>query len=327
MKKSQRLAILAFAIMATLTVSLVLASGTMNPRITYTGYGEPDPSTGREGDLYVDLDTSILWVYREENEAWNMFAIFPEVVNGTEGPVGPEGPPGPQGEPGPAGADGADGIDGIDGRRGSLAFYEGIHEPEDTTVLFEGDSYHYLNGDVYVYNGTDWVYFTNLVGPQGEQGIQGIQGETGATGPAGPQGEQGIQGIQGETGATGPAGVEGIDGVDGKSILSGIGKPNATFGQVGDAYLDVTTGDVYEYFFERVSAVETVQGWNLVGNLKGADGIDGVDGIDGSAGTPAVAGDLGIPWWIIGVLAAVSSLAVAFSVYAVREHNENGTKK
>jgi hypothetical protein len=226
MKKTQLYAILAFAIVTTFTVSLVLASGDMNPRITYTGYGEPDPSTGREGDLYVDLDTSILWVYREDTETWNMFAFFPEVVNGTEGPVGPEGPPGPQGEPGPAGADGADGLDGIDGRRGSLAFYEGIYEPESTTVLFEGDSYHYLNGDVYVYNGTDWVYFTNLVGPQGEQGIQGIQGATGATGPEGPQGETGPVGATGATGPegpqgeTGPAGVDGIDGSDGVAGIS-----------------------------------------------------------------------------------------------------------
>ena len=112
MKKTKLSAILALAIMTTLTVSLVLASGNMNPRITYTGYGEPDPSTGREGDLYVDLDTSILWVYREENETWLMFAIFPEVVNGTEGPVGPEGPPGPQGETGPDGADSSFGGDG-----------------------------------------------------------------------------------------------------------------------------------------------------------------------------------------------------------------------
>jgi hypothetical protein len=266
MKKIQLYAILAFIIITTLTVSLVLASGTMSPRITYTGYGEPDPSTGREGDLYVDLDTSILWVYREDNETWSMFAIFPEVINGTEGPVGPEGPPGPQGEPGPAGADGAD---GIDGRRGSLAFYEGIYEPEDT-VLFEGDSYHYLNGDVYVYNGTGWVYFMNLVGPQGEQGIQGIQGETGATGPAGPQGEQGIQGIQGETGATGPAGPQGE---------------------------------------------------------QGPAGVDGIDGIDGPAGITNAVSSFGIPWWIIGVLAVVSGIAVAISVYAVREHKENRTKK
>jgi hypothetical protein len=265
--------ILALAIMATLTVSLVLASGDMNPRITYTGYGEPDPSTGREGDLYVDLDTSILWVYREDNETWNMFAIFPEVVNGTEGPVGPEGPPGPQGEPGPAGADGADGIDGIDGCRGSLAFYESIHEPENTTVLFEGDSYHYLNGDVYVYNGTDWAYFTNLVGPQGEQGIQGIQGATGATGPAGPQGETGLTGA---TGATGPAGPQGETGLTGAT---------------------------------------------------GATGPAGVDGIDGPAGIPDVAGDLEIPWWIIAVLAAVSGVAVVISVYAVKNKDENRTKK
>jgi hypothetical protein len=268
MKKVQRLAILTIAIMATLTVSLVLASGDMNPRITYTGYGEPDPSTGREGDLYVDLDTSILWVYREDNATWNMFAIFPEVVNGTEGPVGPEGPPGPQGEPGPAGADGADGIDGADGRRGSIAFYEGIYEPENTAVLFEGDSYHYLNGDVYVYNGTDWVYFMNLVGPQGEQGVQGIQGETGATGPAGPQGEQGPVGPQGETGLTGATGATGPAGPQGE---------------------------------------------------QGPAGVDGVDGIDGSAGVSDIAGDLGIPWWIIAVLAAATGLAIAISVYAIEK--------
>jgi hypothetical protein len=270
MKKIQLYAVLALAIMATLSVSLVLASGDMNPRITYTGYGEPDPSTGREGDLYVDLDTSILWVYREENETWLMFAIFPEVVNGTEGPVGPEGPPGPQGETGPNGADGADGadgIDGIDGRRGSLAFYEGINEPEITTVLFEGDSFHYLNGDVYVYNGTDWVYFMNLVGPQGEQGIQGIQGETGATGPEGPQGETGLTGA---TGATGPEGPQGE---------------------------------------------------------QGPAGVDGIDGSDVQAGISDVAGDLEIPWWIIAVLGAVSGLAVAISVYAVKNKDENRTEK
>jgi hypothetical protein len=264
MKKIQLYAVLALAIMATLSVSLVLASGDMNPRITYTGYGEPDPSTGREGDLYVDLDTSILWVYREDNETWLMFAIFPEVINGTEGPVGPEGPPGPQGETGPAGADG---VDGIDGRRGSLAFYEGINEPEITTVLFEGDSFHYLNGDVYVYNGTDWVYFINLVGPQGEQGIQGIQGETGATGPEGPQGETGLTGA---TGATGPEGPQGE---------------------------------------------------------QGPAGVDGIDGSDSRASISDVAGDLEIPWWIIAVLGAVSGLAVAISVYAVKNKDENRTEK
>ena len=259
-KKGKIFGILAVTIIISLVISLSAAVSSMNPVITYSGYGNPNDSVGREGDLYIQLENNVIWSRRAD--VWEMFAIIPVVVNGTEGPIGPTGPAGADGINGTNGIDGingTDGVDGIDGRRGSLAFYEGILEPEDTAVLFEGDSYHYLNGDVYVYNGTEWVYFTNLVGPQGEQGIQGIQGETGA---AGPQGETGLTGA---TGATGPAGPQGE---------------------------------------------------------QGPAGVDGIDGVNGSAVTADSVGVLGIPWWIIAVLAAVSGLAVAISVYAVKKKRQ-----
>ena len=241
-KKGKIFGILAVTIIISLVISLSAAVSSMNPVITYSGYGDPNVSVGREGDLYIQLENNVIW--SRKADAWEMFAIIPAVVNGTEGPIGPTGPAGADGINGTNGIDGingTDGVDGIDGRRGSLAFYEGIYEPENTTVLFEGDSYHYLNGDVYVYNGTDWVYFTNLVGPQGEQGIQGIQGETGLTGATGPQGEQGPAGVDGINGSTGPEGI------------------------------------------------------------------------------PSDESELGILWWIIGLLAAVSGSAMAISIYLVRK--------
>ena len=247
-KKGKIFGILAVTIIISLVISLSAAVSSMNPVITYSGYGNPNNSVGREGDLYIQLENNVIWSRRAD--VWEMFAIVPVVVNGTEGPIGPTGPAGADGIDGTNGIDGingTDGVDGIDGRRGSLAFYEGIYEPENTTVLFEGDSYHYLNGDVYVYNGTDWVYFTNLVGPQGEQGIQGIQGETGATGATG------------ETGPTGPQGEQ------------------------------------------------------------GPAGVDGIDGSTGPEGIPSDESELGILWWIIGLLAALSGSAMAISVYLVRK--------
>ena len=43
----------------------------------------------------------------------------------------------------------------------------------------------------------------------------------------------------GATGATGPTGAEGV------SILSGSGLPNCDIGQIGDSYIDLSTGEVY----------------------------------------------------------------------------------
>jgi hypothetical protein len=59
------------------------------------GAGSPTPDLGREGDMYVDLDTG--WLFVKEAGAWHVGA---SVI----GPSGPSGPAGPEGPPGPAGA-------------------------------------------------------------------------------------------------------------------------------------------------------------------------------------------------------------------------------
>lgn len=69
-------------------------------------------------------------------------------------------------------------------------------------------------------------------------------GETGQTGPTGSQGPTGAVGAIGATGA-GETGPRGATGATGTTIYSGSGPPSATFGNVGDFYIDVTTGVLY----------------------------------------------------------------------------------
>lgn len=92
-----------------------------------------------------------------------------------------------------------------------------------------------------------------LKGERGDPGI-GIQGPPGQSivgpmGPQGPRGEKGdsIQGPRGFTGKTGAPGRNGIDGIRGSIWFQGSGEPKISNALKGDKYLDVQTGDVYEF--------------------------------------------------------------------------------
>jgi hypothetical protein len=304
-KRGKLFAILAIAVIIASLVGLALASSSMKPAITYSGIGSPDNGTGSEGDIYVQLDNNVLWT--NNGSAWNMFAIIPTVINGTEGPIGPTGPQGPQGDPGPQGEPGPQGPSGIDGINGSNGL-DGVNgtdgaDGKDGTQIYNELMYTFTddlgsNGDFFLFaNGTldvkidgSWIYYGSLVGPAGPQGEQGIQGETGATGPAGPQGEQGIQG---ETGATGPAGADGINGTDGATGPVGPMGPQGATGQTGPM------------------------------GPAGPEGEQGPAGVDYSPGPEAIPNDsseLGVIWWIIGLLAVLTGLALAISVYLVRKN-------
>jgi hypothetical protein len=86
-------------------------------------------------------------------------------------------------------------------------------------------------------------------GPKGDKGDRGDSGGPGAVGPVGPpcpvgpRGSDGSAGPPGPAGATGPAGPAGAPG---SKILSGVGNPAGTLGQVGDWYIDRSDGEVYE---------------------------------------------------------------------------------
>ena len=116
-------------------------------------------------------------------------------------------------------------------------------------------------------------------GPTGPQGPQGIQGPQGTTGLTGATGSQGPQGNTGATGSQGPAGTAGA------KWYSGAGAPAGGTGVVGDWYLNVTNGDVYE----KTGA----SAWTLRDNLTGPQGIQGIQGIQGTQGPTGSTGSQG----------------------------------
>lgn len=60
---------------------------------------------------------------------------------------------------------------------------------------------------LYINNGTEWVFLTDLSGIQGPPGAEGAPGPAGPSGTIGPQGPQGIQGPPGPQGPPGMSGV------------------------------------------------------------------------------------------------------------------------
>jgi Collagen triple helix repeat (20 copies) len=159
-----------------------------------------------------------------------------------------------------------------------------------------------VSGANAVVNGTPELTFFSGHVPSGQQGVQGIQGPIGNTGPQGQQGiqgvkgdkgdlgntgPQGIQGIQGPTGATGPQGPTGDQGNPGALWYQGVAAPTGATGSVGDFYLRISTGDVYN----KTSTTT----WALLGNITGPRGLQGIQGPTGADST--VPGPRGSVWY------------------------------
>jgi hypothetical protein len=83
---------------------------------------------------------------------------------------------------------------------------------------------------------------------------------------------------------------------DGTRWLTGAGAPTAGVGEVGNFYLNSTTGD----FFEKV----TESSWALRGSLRGPQGLQGNTGDQGPQGDQGIQGPEGDPgapgskWWV-----------------------------
>ena len=136
---------------------------------------------------------------------------------GSTGPTGPTGAQGIQGETGPTGAAGMGFT--IAKTYISKAALEGDTSPLGITagqfaIVETGDSNNVENNRLYLWNGTNYSYITDL---------SGSQGITGAEGPTGPKGAEGAQGSQGEAGPTGPQGEQGIPGPTGPAGSGGSG--------------------------------------------------------------------------------------------------------
>lgn len=111
-----------------------------------------------------------------------------ENVGNIIGPQGPQGPQGEKGDVGPQGPQGPQGEKGEQGNDGTSLNILGTKESEaDLPLSAEKNDAYLINGEMWVFNGTNWNNAGRIQGPQGPQG------------PVGPQGEQGDAGVRGIT--------------------------------------------------------------------------------------------------------------------------------
>jgi microcystin-dependent protein len=155
-------------------------------------------------------------------------------ANGTfylTGPTGPQGLQGIQGIQGVKGDKGDKGDTGATGPQGTSINFVGsvanVASLPSTGNLINDAYVVESDGDLYVWDGSQWDNVGQITGPEGPQGIQG---EVGPQGPQGIQGEVGPQGPQGVQGETGPQGIQGIQGEIGPI---GIGIATGIISQFG----------------------------------------------------------------------------------------------
>lgn len=139
-----------------------------------------------------------------------------ENVGNIIGPQGVPGPKGDKGDVGPVGPQGPQGEKGEQGNDGTSLNILGTKESEsDLPLSAEKNDAYLINGEMWVFDGTNWNNAGKIQGPQGPQGPIGPQGPKGDPGPQGIKGDPGEKGIQGLKGDTGPQGEQGDTGARG----------------------------------------------------------------------------------------------------------------
>lgn len=212
-----------------------------------------------------------------------------ENVGNIIGPQGPQGPQGEKGDVGPQGPQGPQGEKGEQGNDGTSLNILGTKESEaDLPLSAEKNDAYLINGEMWVFNGTNWNNAGRIQGPQGPQGPVGPQGPKGDPGPQGikgdpgEKGEQGIQGLKGDTGLQGPQGPVGPKGEQGDAGVRGI-----TFTPVVDSRGNIS--------WSNDGGLENPQTVNITGPQgdTGAKGDTEPRGEKGEAGDAGPKGDKG----------------------------------
>ena len=206
-----------------------------------------------------------------------------ENVGNIIGPQGPQGPQGEKGDVGPVGPQGPQGEKGEQGNDGTSLNILGTKESEaDLPLSAEKNDAYLINGEMWVFDGTNWNNAGKIQGPQGPQGPIGPQGPKGDPGPQGikgdpgEKGEQGIQGLKGDTGLQGPQGPVGPKGEQGDAGVRGI-----TFTPVVDSRGNIS--------WSNDGGLENPQ----TVNITGPQGDTGAKGDTGPRGDTGAKGDTG----------------------------------
>ena len=212
-----------------------------------------------------------------------------ENVGNIIGPQGPQGPQGEKGDVGPQGPQGPQGEKGEQGNDGTSLNILGTKESEaDLPLSAEKNDAYLINGEMWVFDGTNWNNAGKIQGPQGPQGPIGPQGPKGDPGPQGvkgdpgKKGEQGAQGLKGDTGPQGEQGPVGPKGEQGDTGARGI-----TFTPVVDSKGNIS--------WSNDGGLENPQTVNITGPQgdTGAKGDTGPQGEKGEVGDAGPKGDKG----------------------------------
>jgi hypothetical protein len=125
------------------------------------GTGVPESGKGYEGDVYIDLSTSDVYLFRdgEWELVGNIRTEAAENLTGVPGPAGKPGAPGEQGAQGAQGEQGAQGAQGEPGTPGTQVSL-GVGVPDPSTCTTDGDIY-IDTGTVQFYecSGGAWALF------------------------------------------------------------------------------------------------------------------------------------------------------------------------
>jgi hypothetical protein len=196
------------------------------------------------------------------------------------GPQGIPGVEGPVGSPGPAGA-------GVC-LRGTVPTAADL----PTACVRTCDAWITADtGDMWVWNGQQWVNVGHIQGPPGPPGMTGAEGPRGSQGNEGPLGPIGPQGPRGPEGMIGPEGPQGPQGQAGTGINIRGEVPSAADlppgpHEQGDAYITTDTGHLWVWSGTH---------WVDAGNIQGPAGPAGPPGPQGPPGTAGATGPTGPP--------------------------------
>ena len=261
----------------------------------------------RVGDAWVTEDDGHVHFWSGDKWIDGGALRGPMGPHGEQGPQGIEGRQGEDGEPGPEGPPGSQGQRGQSGEQGPM----GPCGPPGIGICLMGSTPTAADlpmgcnalgnafiatdtGDVWYWDGGQWVNLGHIAGPQGTPGLQGSQG------PEGPRGNQGPAGVQGPRGHQGVDGPEGPQGAPGTSVAFRGSVDDAgdlpPFGNhPGDGWLTRNNGHLWVWDGDQWIDEGPIRGPQGVRGPEGQEGPPGIQGTRGQEGPEGVRGPQGIP--------------------------------
>jgi hypothetical protein len=198
------------------------------------------PLTGNDGDLYLQFGNACnLYQYQSGNwiDSSSLSGLFDSLGNPVTTPCLYYG------------------LNIVTGLYQIINIIDFASDIATNFVMRTGDKFlDCCSGQLFIYDGIEWVLSCDFRGPTGETGITGPTGDTGETGAFGPTGPTGQMG---ETGYTGPTGEKGNTGTIIQTICigltgrMGLQEPSVLgplSGNEGDLYLQYGLScDLYQY--------------------------------------------------------------------------------